>query len=74
MYQRSLFDIGSIDNAPSGPKLEKLGIYFSRYAELLLFSVREVIDRSTVGPFIEWFKGKANEVFGASKSNNTHFV
>lgn len=58
-----LFNTGGIDNALLEPKIERLGIYFSRYAELKSFPVNAVIDIGKISPFIDWFQSKANELF-----------
>lgn len=63
-----LFRIGGIDNAPFVPKIERLGIYWSRYAELQVFPVREVIDERKITSFMEWFKSKASGLFSSRKS------
>lgn len=65
-----LFNIGGIDDAPFEPKIERLVIYSSRYAELLVFPIREVIDERGIASFIEWFKMRADELFSASRANN----
>jgi len=58
-----LFNIGGIDDAPLEPKIERIGIYFSRYAELQSFPVNTVIDEGKILPFIDWFKSRADELF-----------
>lgn len=62
-----LFEIGGVDGVPSEHKIERLGVYSSRYAETLIFSIREVIDERRMASFIEWFTMKAQELYGASR-------
>lgn len=54
-----LFKIGGIDDVPSEPKIERLGIYYSRYGELYTFPVRAVVDEDRLPSFTEWFKERA---------------
>lgn len=55
----TLYKIGGIPDAPVEPKIEKLGIYYSRYAELYTFPVTGIISPSKFASFIEWFKERA---------------
>jgi len=55
----ALYKLGGIPDAPVEPKLENLGIYFSRYAELYTFPAVTVIQASKFPSFIEWFKERA---------------
>lgn len=55
-----LFKIGGIDNAPYTPKIERVGIYYSRYGELYAIPIRTVADEETLQLFIQWFKERAN--------------
>lgn len=54
-----LFKIGGIDNSPSKPRIERLGIYYSRHGELYTIPVRAVIEESRLPTFISWFKKRA---------------
>jgi len=55
----TLYKIGGIPGAPVKPKIENLGIYFSRYGELYTFPVSSVILATKFPPFVEWFKERA---------------
>lgn len=55
----TLYKLGGIPDAPVEPKIENLGIYYSRYAELYTFPVAAVIVGSKFASFKEWFKEKA---------------
>lgn len=58
----TLYKLGGIPDAPVEPKIEKLGIYYSRYGELYTFSVASVIVESKFASFKEWFKEKASQL------------
>jgi len=60
----TLYKIGGIPNAPVEPKIEKLGIYYSRYGELYTFPVSSVISATKFSPFVEWFKERAAQEGG----------
>ena len=55
----TLYKIGGIPDAPVEPKIENLGIYYSRYGELYTFPVTDVISLSKFPSFVEWFKERA---------------
>jgi len=55
----TLYKIGGIPDAPVEPKMENLGIYYSRYGELYTFPVTSVIPLSKFPSFVEWFKERA---------------
>jgi hypothetical protein len=55
----TLYKLGGIPNAPVEPKVESLGIYYSRYGELCTFPVASVIIEGKFPSFIEWFKDRA---------------
>ena len=55
----TLYKIGGIPDAPVEPKIENLGLYYSRYGELYIFPVASVISLSKFPSFIEWFKERA---------------
>lgn len=50
-----LYRIGSMNNAPQQLAIQRLGVYFSRYGELCIIPVADVVDEARLGPFIEWF-------------------
>jgi hypothetical protein len=51
------------------PKIEinKLAIYFARYAHLQVFEVDTIINKSSFPAFVEWFRHRAREAYGAVK-------
>lgn len=55
----TLFKLGGIHDAPFDPKIENLGIYYSRYGELYTFSITDAIPLHKFPSFIEWFKERA---------------
>jgi hypothetical protein len=55
-----LFKIGGVGKMTPVPKIERLGIYYSRHAELYTFSVNEIVDDKTLEPFIDWFRKRAS--------------
>jgi len=57
----TLYKLGGIPDAPIEPKIENLGIYYSRYGELYTFPVAVVIQASKFPSFAEWFKKRANQ-------------
>jgi len=54
-----LFKIGGVDNAPYAPKIERIGIYYSRYSELYTIPIRTVLNEERLPLFIEWFRERA---------------
>ncbi|HEY9245715.1 MAG TPA: hypothetical protein VIO11_02605, partial [Candidatus Methanoperedens sp.] len=59
-----LFKVGGIDGAPFKLGIENLGIYYSRYGELYMFSIKMVMDEIKLSSFIEWFKKRATDEYG----------
>lgn len=55
----TLYKVGGIPDAPFEPKVENLGIYYSRYGELYTFPITEAIPLHKFPTFIEWFKDRA---------------
>jgi len=55
----TLCKLGGIPDAPVEPKIENLGIYYSRFGELYTFPVIAVIQPNKFLSFIEWFKEEA---------------
>jgi hypothetical protein len=54
-----LFKIGGVDHALYVPKVERIGIYYSRYGELYTIPIRTVLNEERLPPFIEWFRKRA---------------
>lgn len=51
--------IGGISGAPSRHKIDRLGIYYSRYGELYTIPVKAAINERRLQAFIKWFKKRA---------------
>ena len=58
-----LSKIGGVDGVPYAPKIERIGIYYSRYAELYTVPVRTVVDEERLPLFIEWFRDRATSEY-----------
>jgi hypothetical protein len=58
-----LSEIGGITDVPVKPKIENLGVYYSRYATLYTVPVENVIDKTNLPSFIKWFKKRAKQEF-----------
>jgi len=58
-----LFKISGIGSPPSKPKIERLGIYYSRYGELYTIPIKTVIDEDKLPSFLEWFKRRAANAY-----------
>lgn len=58
-----LYRIGNLEETPKTHKVKKVGIYFSRYAELMLFDVAEVAPQNVLDEFMPWFVNKAKATF-----------
>jgi hypothetical protein len=57
-----LFRISGVDNTVHQPTVRSVGVYYSRYGELCTIPIAEVVDETSLQPFIEWFKKRAAEV------------
>jgi hypothetical protein len=57
----TLYKLGGIPYSPIEPKIENLGIYYSRYGELYTFPVAGVISSAKFPSFIEWFTERASQ-------------
>lgn len=51
--------VGGVDDAPYVPRIETIGIYYSRYAQLYTIPVRTLVNEERLPLFIEWFKERA---------------
>jgi len=60
-----LSTIGGVDNAPYAPRIERIGIYYSRYAELYTVPIRTVVNEERLPLFIEWFKERATSEYNS---------
>jgi len=54
-----LFRISGVDNVPHPPTIGRVGIYYSRYGELFMVPIQDVVDDETLPRFIDWFKERA---------------
>jgi hypothetical protein len=64
-FERSMLDqllgyytlhvIAGVDGLDEKPKIQRIGVYFSRHAHLHLIDLDEIVDRSTYPDFVEWF-------------------
>ncbi|MHA1401343.1 MAG: hypothetical protein ACTSQE_13425 [Candidatus Heimdallarchaeaceae archaeon] len=61
----TLKQIGGIDRAKKDIQIKELGVYYSRYGEIIKFPVEEVIDEERFDSFAEWFKETAAKYFEA---------
>jgi len=64
-----LYRIGGIYAAPPEHKIEKLGIYYSRYGVLYTIAINDIINETKLLSFIDWFKKKAAIEFKDIKSS-----
>lgn len=60
-----LSKIGGVGDVPYAPKIERIGIYYSRYAELYTVSVRTVVDEERLPLLIEWFRDRATSEYNS---------
>ncbi len=56
----TLYRIGGINGMSPENKINKLGIYFSRYGYLHTYKIEDIIDEKIYLDFIEWFKKRAS--------------
>ena len=52
---------------PPKHKINRLGIYSSRYAYLHIINVQDIIDEKAFPEFLKWFKEKAEEIASKDK-------
>jgi len=52
-----LHEIGGI-NANKKIKINKIGIYYSRYAYLFIFNIQDIINKEELSEFIKWFSSR----------------
>lgn len=57
----TLATIGGIDGVRGGHRIDKLAIYFSRFAELVTFNTADLIDQSRFPTFVQWFQNRINQ-------------
>lgn len=63
----TLYKIGGIDGMPPKNKINRLGIYSSRYGYLHVINIQDIIDENTFPEFLKWFKEKAEEISSKEK-------
>lgn len=60
-----LHEIAGVGELTPKPRITNVAIYFSRYAYLLTLNLQEMIDQRTFPAFVEWFRDRAREEYGA---------
>ncbi len=55
--------LGGVGGLEPKPKINKVGIYFSRYAYLLSFEMDSIINRKTFPDFLAWFNDRAKQEY-----------
>jgi hypothetical protein len=63
----ALHHIGRVGGITPKLEINKVAIYFSRYAYLHTFEVKDIVNQITFPSFIEWFEKRAREEFGIDK-------
>lgn len=51
-----LFRLSGLDDVPTVPDIERLGIYFSRHGKLVTFPVKSIINESRLPVFYDWLR------------------
>jgi hypothetical protein len=51
-----LFRLGGLNDAPTQPNVEKLGVYFSRHGKMVTCPIEEVVDESRLPAFYGWLR------------------
>lgn len=57
----ALHEIWSVDGAKRKPRISQLAVYFSRYAYMHVFNVKDVIDMKTFPRFLLWFRERVEQ-------------
>lgn len=55
-----LYKLGGIYKMPSKYKINKLGIYFSRYGYLHVIHIKDIFDKNKLQNFLKWFKKRSS--------------
>jgi len=58
-----LYEIGGIGELSPKPDIQKIAIYFSRYAYLYALDLEQIVDRERFPAFVVWFKNRAKEQY-----------
>lgn len=58
-----LYKIGKLDKYPKGLKIDKVGIYFSRYGKLVIFKIDDITKNVDMSKFTKWFIREASKAF-----------
>lgn len=56
--------LGNIDGLPEAHQITHIGLYFSRFGELVRFPVEEIIPGDVISSFEAWFIEQAEQRFG----------
>ncbi len=62
-----LHEIAGVGQIKPKVKLNKLAIYYARYAYLHVFQIEDIISPSSFPSFVDWFQSRAREVYGSGK-------
>lgn len=65
-----LYRIGSINGAPEGHSIQRLGIYFSRFATLQIFNIQDIVPDDKFNEFLPWFVDRAKTEFGSNSTDS----
>ena len=61
MAYYTLYRIGGITGLPPEKTINKVGVYFSRYGNLALLDIEDIVNEKTFPLFMKWFKNEATE-------------
>jgi hypothetical protein len=59
-----LYRLGNVDGLPEAHQITHIGLYFSRFGELVKFPVEEIIPGDVISSFEAWFIEQAEQRFG----------
>lgn len=57
-----LNSISGIDGINKKVKINRIGIYYSRFSEMLLVSIKNIIEEDKMKNFLEWFKREIEQI------------
>ena len=58
-----LYRLGGISGIDGDYKINKIGIYFSRFAYLYLVDIKDIIDDKRFPDFLRWFIKYASKIY-----------
>jgi len=59
----TLSTIGGISGVERNYQINKLAVYFSRFAEVRTFDIADIIDANKFPSFVEWFRDRAKQEY-----------